>query len=164
MSDPEVVESYPPETPEEPVVRRVGPFAHFFSVVICAVLVPVAMVPIDYAFSHGWLVGVQRGGGSLGTESAVAVVVGVVLLLLAAWTSRLSGLGPLLAGLVYGGIPTVLVLVDPARILAAPSQVPGALDLYEGIGTGLVTSASVAFPLLAALLVGAGLGGRWWRR
>lgn len=165
MSAAEDVESYPPDAPKEPVVGRVGPFAHFFSVVICAVLVPVALVPIDYAFSHGWTPAVQRGqGGSLGVESSAGIIVGAVLLLLVAATSRLSGLGPLLAGLVYGGIPAVLVVADPARIFAAPSQVPGVFNLYEGIGMGLVGSASVTFPLLAALLIGAGFGGRWRRR
>ena len=100
-------------------------------------------------------------GGPLPVRALATIVIGMVVLAVVGLTSRLSGLGPLLAGLVFGGVPAVLALFAPGRLFGLVRDLP---QPYDQAGNGLVLAAAVLFPVLTALLVGAGLGGRWVRR
>jgi hypothetical protein len=165
------IESQPDPQPHPPTdgpradVRRsrsVGTPAHLTSIIVALALVPVAYGLFDYAMTHALpRAYVTFDHLTLPPRAVLPVLGGFVLLLLASAVGRLSGLGPLLAGLVWGVAPTVIVLVRPLALLRQSRHLP---DLYPLIGTNLATTGIVVFPVAGALLIGAGFAGRWRRR
>ena len=96
----------------------------------------------------------------IGGSPAVGVVfmvVGLALLLLVAGCGRVSGLGPVLAGAVWGVVPALAHELTPDLFL----EISGQFD--EIYGDWVVEFGLAVFPLVAALLIGAGIAGRWSR-
>jgi hypothetical protein len=79
-----------------------------------------------------------------------------VLLLLVAVAARVSGLGPVLAGVLYGVAPFTWFVLDSASFLRASVRLPSTHLWFEG--------APYELPLAATLLIGAGISGRWAAR
>jgi hypothetical protein len=142
---------------EAPAPRRsgVGALRHLASLVLALLLVPAALVLLDF--------GAERAGRSLQTLAslpAVAVAtlaVGFVLLLLAGATGRLSGLGPLAAGLLWGAAPTLWLLASPTtfvRVMRHLPDVDGHILWFTPFGYAF-------FPTCAALLLSCAISGRW---
>lgn len=126
----------------------------FFSLLLTAV----ALVALDYSLSQG-VVNVSEavGGSRLSNDAIIAMGVAAAVLLVVAALSRLSGLGPLLAGLVWGVLPAVGFALVPAEMNQRIADLP---DPYADFLTGLGGSPAV-FPVVGGLLVGLGLFGRW---
>lgn len=126
----------------------------FFSLLLTAV----ALVALDYSLSQGLInVGQAADGARVSDDAGIAMAVAGGVLLLVAALSRLSGLGPLLAGLVWGVLPAVGYALVPAEMNQRIADLP---DPYADFLTGLGGSPAV-FPVLGGLLVGIGVFGRW---
>ena len=70
-------------------------------------------------------------------------------------------MGPLVAGLLWGVAPTLVMLLRPLWLLRRVHHLP---DLYDFIGSNLAGYGLFVFPVTGALLIAAGLTGRWRRR
>ena len=79
---------------------------------------------------------------------------------MAAAAGRISGLGPLLAGLVLGAGPCAWILLDHTSYVNRANDLP---ELWSHTSFGLVGAAVVLYPTVAGLLLGAALAGRWRR-
>ena len=105
----------PPASPDVRQKRSVGAVAHLASVIVAVALVPIAYLLLDFAMREMR----PRVFGAL-DESAlppkvwVSVCAASGLMVIAAGIGRLSGLGPLVAGLLWGALPTVVTLIHPA--------------------------------------------------
>jgi hypothetical protein len=130
------------------------------SVLLSLVLTPLGLVALDYSISEGWGRGVTTlDNARVPVPALVALGVGAVLLLVVAGLSRMSGLGPLLAGLVWGAAPAVGFALVPVTTARRMVDLP---DPYDQFLFGL-TAQSMVFPAVGAVLIGAGLLGRWRR-
>ena len=151
-------------SPSPSVPEPFNPVRHVFSVLLCLGLVPAGYFLIDYGFSRD-IAGDEAAFASpltrADTTTSGYVVAGIGVLLLVALLSRLSGLGPLIAGLAFGVLPTAVALIRP---LWMPGRIDDLPDLYDHIGAGLTGAQMIVFPITAALLVGLGLTGRWRAR
>lgn len=130
---------------------------HLVSALVALVLVPLAAVCLD--------IGTDRGLRQFQTYqlhpsalTLVWLVVGAVLLLVVGLTARLSGLGPLLAGVVWGVVPGALLLLVPRTFLDIVRKLP---EFPDGHSFWFTYTGFALFPVLAALLIGGGLAGRW---
>ena len=97
------------------------------------------------------------------TSVPIAVVhlpsaVAVLLLFVAAATGRVSGLDPLLDGVVWGAVPAAFALAAPSQLARGVRQLP---DVYDALGFGIRAYGVVVFPLVTVLLLGAAVSGRW---
>ncbi len=92
----------------------------------------------------------------------VMITLGVAagLFLLAALAGRLSALGPLLAGLVWGVGPLVWVMLDFPSFVDRLNDLP---EFYDNTGFGLYAVGFAVFPAVAGLLIGTAIAGRWRR-
>lgn len=131
---------------------------HVASVFFSVLLTAVALVALDYSLSQG-LVNVPDAadGARLANDAIIAMGIAAGVLLVVAALSRLSGLGPLVAGLLWGVLPSIGFALVPADMIQRIADLP---DPYADFLTGLGGSPAV-FPVLAGLLVGLGLFGRW---
>lgn len=131
---------------------------HVASAFFSLVLTPIGLVALDYGLASGWSgVGGATPGDRVPMEAGIAMAVAAAVLLVVAALSRLSGLGPLLAGIVWGVLPAVGFALVPATM---GRRMADLADPYADFLLGLVASSEV-FPLLGGLLVGIGLVGRW---
>ena len=140
--------------------------AHLTSLVACLLLVPVAYALLDYASARSFTETIAEAdpGAHVATGSVVAAVVAALAMLLAAALGRLSALGPFAAGVVWGVVPMVVALVQPARLLYWVREATDAVDLYDGQLLYLASNGLVVFTISAGLLLGVALPGRWLRR
>ncbi len=152
-----------PET--EPVVTRrgrgLGGNRHVSSVLLSFLGVLGAYGAVDYGFYRalGPDLTVYQGG-ELSDQAMIACAVAAGCLFLAAAAARISGVGPLLAGLVLGAGPCAWIALDHASYVARANDLP---ELWDHTSFGLVGAAVVLYPTVAGLLLGAALAGRWRR-
>lgn len=148
-------------TPTTPVrvkrKRRTG--SHLNSLVLSLLLTPIALVLVDYAYLNGWGRSITTGvDDPIALRAGIVIGVAAALLLVVAALGRASGIGPLLAGLVWGALPAVGFALVPLQMVRRMTDLP---DLYDNFLSGLSGGASIVFPVLGAVLVGTGLFGRW---
>ena len=90
----------------------------------------------------------------------IACAVAAGCLFVAAAAGRISGLGPLLAGLVLGAGPCAWIVLDHASYVARANDIP---EMWNHTSFGLVGAAVVLYPTVAGLLLGAAVAGTWRR-
>jgi hypothetical protein len=81
-------------------------------------------------------------------------------MLVAAGAGRISGLGPLIAGLVLAAAPSVWVFLDYGSFVHRLDDVP---EAWDNTTFGLSFVSFGIFPAATGLLLGAALAGRWRR-
>lgn len=140
--------------------RGIHPLAHVGSVIGGLLLTPVALLLLDYG-ARQWRTQVAQFDTSAASgKTALCVVLAFVLLTGVTALGRLSGVGPLVAGIVWGVIPTLVMLLRPMELWHAVDDVP---HIYKSQGLFVVSAANFVFPMLAALLIGAAVSARWKR-
>jgi len=150
---------------EQPVVTRgrrgLGGNRHAASVLVSFLGVLGAYGAIDYGFYRalGPDLTVYQGG-ELSDKAMIACAVAAGCLFLAAAAGRISGLGPLLAGLVLGAGPCAWIALDHASYVARANDLP---ELWNHTSFGLVGAAVVLYPTVAGLLIGVAVAGKWRR-
>jgi hypothetical protein len=153
------------ETPVETVVTRrsrgLGGNRHLGSVVLSFLGVLGAYGAVDYGFYRtlGPDLTVYQGG-QLSDHALISCAVAAGCLFVAAAAGRISGLGPLLAGLVLGAGPCAWIVLDHASYVDRANDLP---ELWDHTSFGLVGAAVVLYPTVAGLLLGAAVAGKWRR-
>ena len=156
------------EPATEPVVvrrrRGLGANRHVGSIVLSFLGVLGAYGALDYGFyktlGPGQPATVYQGG-EVSDRAMIALGAAAACLFLAALAGRISGLGPLLAGLVLGAGPCAWIVLDHASYVARMNDVP---NIWGDQTTfGLVAAGVVIYPVVAGLLVGTAIAGRWRR-
>ena len=129
---------------------------HVVSVVAAMVLAPVGLLLFDYGSGRYHRERLVHLDDSQSSTALLVMVGGIVLLALTAACTRISGLGPVVAGVVWGVLPFLWFFAD----------VEGFFEFVQDLPTDhfWFASPTYLFPLAAAFLVGAGAGGRWARR
>lgn len=150
------------EPPPRATRRPIGLTAHVVSIVVAVVALAVALVLVDYTASRTSFVAANGSSQATvqGTELATALIA-FVLMVLAAGIGRLSALGPLIAGLIWGVAPFVLALVDPGRLSEWAQNVQDKVKIYDAQGLYLAGTPLLIFPAVAGLMLGAAFVGRW---
>jgi hypothetical protein len=141
--------------------RGLGLNRHLGSVLLSFLAVLGAYGALDYGFYRAFSSAqAEPGDGALSDQTMIALGVAGLCLLLAAAAGRISGLGPLLAGLVLGAAPAAWVFLDFTSYVQRLDDVP---ELWEHTTFGLSYVAFAVYPVVAGLLLGAALAGRWRR-
>jgi hypothetical protein len=153
------------ETPTQPVLTRrsrgLGSNRHIGSVVLSFLAVLGAYGAVDYGFYRTLGPGLTAyQGGELSDQALVSCGVAAACLFVAAAAGRISGLGPLLAGLVLGAGPCAWIVLDHASYVDRMNDLP---EIWDHTSFGLVGAAVVLYPAVAGLLLGAAVTGRWRR-
>jgi hypothetical protein len=155
----------PDPTPAPVVVRQgrgLGGNRHLGSVVLSFLAVLGAYGCLDYGFFH--TLGANSTtyqGGEVSDRAMIALGAAAACMFVAALAGRISGLGPLLAGLVLGAGPCAWIVLDHASYVDRLNDVP---NIWGGHTTfGLVAAGVVIYPVVAGLLLGAAVAGRWRR-
>lgn len=153
--EPVQTDSPPPPPP------LIGAGRHLLSLVAALVLTPVALILMDHGYVR-WSRSIQglRADTSPDARALAAVIAAAVILLVVALLAKLSPLGPIIAGLVWGAAPWVAVTFFPRDVLRHVTDLP---NLYSGIGDNVVGYGFVLYAAVTALLVGAGFGASWRR-
>jgi hypothetical protein len=152
------------EEPEPVVDRRrgLGANRHVGSVVLSFLGVLGAYGAVDYAYYRTLGPGLTvYQGGQVSDQVMIAGAVAAGCLFVAAAAGRISGLGPLLAGLVLGAGPCLWIVLDHQSYVERANDVP---ELWSHTSFGLVGAGVVLYPVVAGLLIGTGVVGRWRRR
>jgi len=149
----------------EPVVRRrrgLGGNRHLGSIVLSFLGVLGAYGALDYGFykTLGPDLTVYQGG-EVGDPALVAFGAAAACMFVAALAGRISGLGPLLAGLVLGVGPCAWIVLDHASYVDRMNDVPNIWGDHTTFG--LVAAGVVIYPVVAGLLLGTAVAGRWRR-
>lgn len=129
---------------------------HVVGVVVALVLTPIGILVFDYGAGTYAQKRAVTLDGSGATRELVLMFVGALVLAAVAASARVSGLGPVVAGLLWGGLPFVWFLVDLRSFFEVTRDLPSS-HYWFAVPTYL-------FPLVGALLVGSGLAGRWGSR
>ena len=116
---------------------------------------------LDYAFYRtlGPELTIHQGG-EISDKALIAGAIALGCFFVAAAAGRISGLGPLLAGLVLGAGPAAWMVLDQASFVARANDIP---EIWDHTSFGLVGASVVIYPIVAGLLLGAALAGRWRR-
>ena len=136
---------------EQPVVTRrgrgLGANRHAASVLISALGMLGAYGAVDYGFYRtlGTDLTVYQGG-EISDKAMIAFAIAAGCLFVAAAAGRISGLGPLLAGLVLGAGPSAWIVLDNASYVARANDIP---EMWNHTSFGLVGAAVVLFPTAA---------------
>lgn len=141
---------FPPPGPSR---RSSMVLRHLASVVLALGLTPVGVLVFDYGAGNYYLERARSFDNSGTTGELLLMLVGAVILVAVAVTARISGLGPVLAGLVWGVAPFVWFLTDVRSFFDFTRDLPSAYFWFA--------SPSYLFPLVAVLCFGSGLAGRW---
>ncbi|WP_408897663.1 hypothetical protein ACJ5H2_00815 [Nocardioides sp. R1-1] len=147
---------YPhPQAPVGTPPARRSPMAvrHLASAVIALVLTPVGLLVFDYGAGRYRMEQARTFDNSETGGELALILLGVAILVAVGATGRVSGLGPVLAGLVWGLLPFLWFLADLEGFFRFSRDLP-TTQFWFGDPPYL-------FPLVAALGVGAGLAGRW---
>ena len=154
------------DTPPEPVVARrgrgLGGNRHMSSVLLSFLGVLGAYGALDYGFyrSLGPDLTVYQGG-EVSDRALIAFGAAAGCMFLAALAGRISGLGPVLAGLVLGAGPCAWIVLDHASYVERLNDVPNIWGNHTTFG--LVGAGVVIYPVVAGLLLGAAVAGKWRR-
>lgn len=140
--------------------RGLGANRHLGSVVLCFVAVLAAYGALDFGFERARAAAQDLDTKTLPDSTIIALGVAAACLLLAGATGRISGLGPLLAGLVLGAAPAAWVSLDFASYVRRLDDVP---ELWDRTTFGLSYAGFAVYPAVAGLLLGAAIAGRWRR-
>lgn len=151
-----------PEPEPAPLQRRsrgVGGPRHVISSLLALLAVPAAYGFLDYAAHRA----IREAGQTAGVDQLpdnvmIAIAAGAACLFVAAAAGRISALGPLLAGIVWGVLPTVWVILDYGSFVSRLNDLP---ETYDFTGFGLASVCFALFPAVAGLLVGTAVAGRW---
>jgi hypothetical protein len=148
--------------PDTEVARRrgLGANRHLGSVVLSMVAVLAAYGALDYGFERARGAAQTDLDGALSDNTIIALGVAAACLLVAAAAGRISGLGPLLTGLVLGVAPAAWVLLDFSSYVHRLDDVP---ELWDRTTFGLSYAGFAIYPAVAGLLLGAAIAGRWRR-
>ena len=148
-----------PEAPRRG--RGLGLNRHLGSVLLSFLAVVAAYGALDYGFYRAFTgAQVELDQGALDDRTMIALGGAGLCLLLAALAGRISGLGPLLSGLVLGAAPAAWVFLDFSSYVRRLDDVP---ELWEHTTFGLSYVAFAVYPVVGGLLIGAALAGRWRR-
>ncbi|MCL2541890.1 MAG: hypothetical protein FWE71_05430 [Nocardioidaceae bacterium] len=129
---------------------------HVIGLVVAIVVTPIGLFLFDYG-ARDYAAGKQIYLRGIHTPRDLLIMaVAAVLLLLVAVSARISAVGPLVGGLLFGVIPFLWYQIDTAGFASFSRSLPST-QLWFG-------AAPYEFPLIAVGLVGAGLAGRWRRR
>ena len=151
-----------PDTPGHSAAGSTGVGAgrHLVSVLLSMTFVPAAYVLLDYSSYRANVRVATEFDESMPTKVIVTMAIALGCLFVAAAAGRMSGLGPLVAGLVWGAALTAWVFFDFSSFAEALRDAP---DSYDQFGFGLLASGFALFPATAGLLLGAAIAGRWRR-
>ncbi len=141
--------------------RGLGGNRHASSVLLSFLGVIGAYGAVDYGFYRTLgpdLTAYQ--GGAVSDQVMIACAIAAGCLFVAAAAARISGLGPLLAGLVLGAGPCAWIVLDHASYVDRANDLP---EIWDHTSFGLVGAAVVLYPAVTGLLLGAALAGRWRR-
>jgi hypothetical protein len=151
-------------TPEVVVDRRgrgLGGNRHLGSIVLSFLGVLGAYGAVDYAYYRSLGPGLTvYQGGELSDHTLVAGAVAAACLFVAAAAGRVSALGPLLAGLVLGAGPCAWIVLDHQSYVDRANDIP---EIWSHTSFGLVGASVVLYPVVAGLLIGTAVAGRWRR-
>jgi len=151
-----------PEPVPSPRGRGLGLNRHLGSVLLSFLAVLGAYGALDYGFYRAYTdAQAGRDLGSLPQATMIALGAAGACLLVAAAAGRISGLGPLLAGLVLGAAPAAWVFLDFPSYVSRLDDVP---ELWDHTTFGLSYVSFALYPVVAGLLLGAAIAGRWRRR
>ncbi len=158
-------ERVPEQRDPEPVVvrqsRGLGTNRHLASMLLSFLAVLGGYAALDFGFHRANISAqVNLLDGALPDRTMIALGAAGLCLLIAAAAGRISGLGPLLAGLVLGVAPTVWVFLDFGSFVRRLDDVP---EMWDNTTFGLSVVSFAVFPTVAGLLLGAALAGRWRR-
>jgi hypothetical protein len=153
-----------PPSATAPGSRGVGALRHLASAVVALLAVPAGYLALDYAGTDAVHRQAQQfGEGALPTRTVALLVVAVGLFLAAGLAGRLSGLGPLLAGILWGAVPTVWLLVDYSSFTRRVLDLRDAVEPYDRFTFGVLQYSYFVFPIVCGLLLGLAVAGRWRR-
>jgi hypothetical protein len=153
------------EAPTEQVVDRrgrgLGGNRHLGSLVLSFLGVLGAYGAVDYAYYRSLGDGLTvYQGGEISDKVMIAAGVAAACLFVAAAAGRISALGPLFAGLVLGAGPCAWLVLDHASYVERANDIP---ELWNHTSFGLVGASVVLYPVVAGLLIGTAIAGRWRR-
>jgi hypothetical protein len=149
--------------PEPVVVRQrrgLGVNRHLGSVVLSCLAVLGAYCALDYGFYRASLAAQVNLEGALPDRTMIGLGVAGLCLFVAAAAGRISGLGPLVAGLILGAAPSAWVFLDFGSFVRRLDDVPEAWDMTT---FGLSSVSLAIFPAVAGVMLGAAVAGRWRR-
>ena len=127
---------------------------HVISVVIALGATPIGIVMFDYGGGKYLRErAINFGEGTAGIGWLVLMFAGGAVLMVVALTARVSGLGPVLAGLLWGLVPLLWFVVDLASFYDFSRDLPSTYFWFA--------NPPFLFGLVAPLLIGSGLAGRW---
>jgi hypothetical protein len=150
--------SYDSSTTETRPSRGISGSRHLTGVILTLLLVPAAYAFVDYSFPRAITDLGNLDEGPLSTKVIVTMTIAAACFFAAGAAARISALGALLAGLVWGAAPTLWVMLDYPSYVQRVGDIP---NLYDGLGSGLYTAGFALFPAVTGLLLGAAVAGRW---
>ncbi len=158
-------ERVPEQREPQPVVvrqsRGLGTNRHLSSVVLSFLAVLGAYAALDFGFYRANVSSqINLLDGALPDRTMIALGAAGLCVFVAAAAGRISGVGPLLAGLVLGVAPTVWVFLDFGSFVRRLDDVP---EVWDNTTFGLSVVSFAVFPIVGGLLIGAALAGRWRR-
>lgn len=132
--------------------RRSMVWRHIVGPLVALVATPIGLALVDYG-AERYLREFYAFTTSGWSVELLWLLGGGVFLTVAALSARLSGLGPVLAALVWALAPFLWFIIDRGSFFDFSQDLPST-HFWFGY-------APVEFPMLGALLLGAGIGGRW---
>lgn len=132
--------------------RRSMAWRHIVGPMVALVATPIGLALVDYGAGR-YVQDLYRLADSGWSAELFWIFAGGLFLLVAAASARLSGLGPILAALVWAVVPFLWFVIDARSFYEFCQDLPSTHLWFN--------YAPIEFPLLGALLMGAGIGGRW---
>ena len=164
LDEPAPAQDYSDQDQTETAVRRkrgLGSGRHTTSVLLSFAGVLVGYGALDFGFYRATRHFVLDGnGGVVPDQTAIALGIAALGFLVATAAGRISGLGPLLAGLVLGVAPAVWVYLDYDSYVSRLNDFP---EIWDNTTFGLSGLSFAVFPAVAGLMLGAAAAGRWRR-
>lgn len=141
-------------TPAPRTGRQSMVFRHLASLGIAFFVTPVGILLFDYGAGRYLRErAINFGEGTEGIGWLVLLFAGGLVLLMVALTGRISGLGPVVAGLLWGLVPLLWFVIDLTSFYDFSRDLPSTHFWFS--------NPPFLFGLVAPLLIGSGLAGRW---
>jgi hypothetical protein len=150
--------SYDSRTTDTTTSPGISGSRHLTGVLLTLLLVPAAYAFVDYSFPRAITDLGNLEDSPLSTKVIVTMAIAAGCFFAAGAAARISALGALLAGLVWGAAPTLWVMLDYPSYVQRVGDIP---NVYDGLGSGLYTAGFALFPAVTGLLLGAAVAGRW---